>query len=85
MPVISVLHECSKVLVLVKDPKNLSIINQIGKQLDKLYMKKYASIRLRSKSDGIPIKKKLSQRVAVNEMEDNLSCNSEAKQKGQEK
>lgn len=48
-------------------------------------MKKYASIRLRSKSDGIPIKKKLSQRVAINEMEDNLSCNSEAKQKGQEK
>ncbi len=43
--------------------------------MDKLYMKKYAFVRLRSKSDGIPIKKKLSDRKLLHE-EDNVSCNS---------
>ena len=47
---------------ITKDAKNLEIIKQIGKQLDKMYMKKYAEIRLRSKSEGISIKKTFSDR-----------------------
>lgn len=59
----------------MRDPKYIEIIRQIGTQMDKLYMKKYAFVRLRSKSDGIPMKKKLSDRKLLHE-EDNVSCNS---------
>ena len=47
-------------LIIIQDPKYVEIIRQIGAQMDKLYMKRYASFRLRSKSEGISIKKKLS-------------------------
>lgn len=49
-PVISILNECSEALKITSDPRNLEIYKQIGKQLDKFYIKKYADIRLRSKS-----------------------------------
>lgn len=46
-------------------------------QLDKMYIKNYASIRLRSKSDGLHFKKKLSERKMAHEMEENMSSMSE--------
>jgi hypothetical protein len=75
-PVVGVLNECSKVFNLTKDPRNLEIYKEIGKQLDKLYqlyMRRCAQVKLRSKSEGLSF----SVRKMSDEMEDNTSCDSE--------
>ena len=56
VPIVRVIAECIR----ARDRYNINLVKdmviQIGCQLDKLYMKKYIAVRLRSKSEAIKIK-----------------------------
>ena len=63
VPVIHILRQCIKAEIKINNDEVVKeIIDHIGLQLDRIYMKKYSAIRLRSRSDGLLMKKKLTSR-----------------------
>ena len=62
-PIIKILGSCIKAEARIKNDRTASeIIDHIGHQLDRIYMKQYSAIRVRSKTEGLSLIKKSSER-----------------------